>query len=89
LFFKFSNRFHHEPLKDNSGDYFPRNSSFEYSHQINSNSQLSNKPRENPLINKSAKNLIITFGIIIGLFALAGLAISIYVLIRITTTTSG
>jgi hypothetical protein len=56
---------------------------------MNSDSKLSDNPRENSSENIPKKTLI-TFAILIGLFAVTTLAISIYLVIRMTkTTTSG
>ncbi|CAF1079760.1 unnamed protein product [Adineta steineri] len=73
---------YHEPLKDNSGD---NNSFGGYQYPIsNLNNLKRNSFQENPF--KCSKTLIIIFVIIIGLFSLTALAISIYLLVRSSTT---
>jgi hypothetical protein len=54
---------------------------------MNSNSKLSDNPRENSS-EKLPTKILITFAILIGLFTITTLSISIYLLIRMTTTTT-
>ncbi|UJR17936.1 hypothetical protein I4U23_004835 [Adineta vaga] len=81
---------YHEPLKDNSGDFYPNNYS-PNGYQQYPGGHYHDYPRmrsfeDNPL--KCSKALIITFGIIIGLFSLTALTISIYLLVRFSSFTS-
>jgi hypothetical protein len=76
-------------LKDNSFDQYPPINSYPTNYDYRS---FDNNSRENPTqdsINKSTKIIIIIFGIIVALFSLTALAISIYLLIRISSSSSG
>ncbi|CAF1217752.1 unnamed protein product [Adineta ricciae] len=83
---------YHEPLKDNSGDFYPNGYPYRsaYDQQYRSGNYY-DYPRmdsfeRNPL--QCSKAIIITFGAVIGLFALTALTISIYLLVRFSTWTS-
>ncbi|CAF1358283.1 unnamed protein product [Rotaria sp. Silwood1] len=85
---RMKNRIYTEPLKDNSNDNIPTNSYSGYGYPPN----YFNRPYDNIKRNSSEdKNNVCTntvlavFGIIIGLFAITALAISIYLLVRIST----
>ncbi|CAF2792528.1 unnamed protein product [Rotaria sp. Silwood2] len=86
-----NSRIHHEPLKGNSGDIIRRNSYSNYVYPNNYDYGLydnlrRNSNQDNRNDKMSINGYIIIIAIIIGLFALTALAISIYLLVRITTT---
>jgi len=91
---KSKNRLHLEALKDNSGGQFSPNSDpySGYGYLPNSDYKSYENFKQSPLQENSNKNspkiLIIIFGVIIGIFSITALAISIYILIRLSTSTT-
>ncbi|CAF1018561.1 unnamed protein product [Rotaria sordida] len=85
-------RIYHEPLKDNSGDINRINSYSKSVYPINDQYDLyENSKRYSNENNRTTNNypnlnVIIIIIIIIGLFALTALAISIYLLVKISHT---